>query len=50
MTLRVILADDHPLIRAGVRVLLGNDPGLAVVAEADSADQLLSFLASNMAW
>lgn len=44
MTLRVILADDHPLIRAGVRTLLEDDPGLAVVAEADSADKLLSVL------
>ncbi|MDM0012238.1 response regulator transcription factor [Variovorax sp. J22P168] len=44
MTLRVILADDHPLIRAGVRTLLEDDPGLSVVAEAESADQLLAIL------
>ncbi|MGO4396162.1 response regulator [Variovorax sp. M-6] len=44
MTLRVILADDHPLIRAGVRTLLEDDPGLAVVGEAESADNLLALL------
>lgn len=44
MTQRVILADDHPLIRAGVRTLLENYSGLIVVAEAESADKLLSTL------
>lgn len=44
MTLRVILADDHPLIRAGVRIVLDDDPALTVVAEAESADQLLAVL------
>ena len=44
MALRVILADDHPLIRAGVRTLLEDNSELRVVAEADSADKLLSVL------
>lgn len=44
MPLRVIIADDHPLIRAGVRTLLESDSGLSVVAEADSADKLLALL------
>jgi two-component system capsular synthesis response regulator RcsB len=49
MTLRVILADDHPLIRAGVRTLLEGDPGLKVVAEADSSDKLLALLREQSA-
>ncbi|MDM0074995.1 response regulator transcription factor [Variovorax sp. J2P1-59] len=44
MTLRLIIADDHPFIRAGVRMLLEGDSGLAVVAEADSPEQVLSTL------
>jgi len=32
-TLRVLLADDHALVRAGMRALLGEVPGIEVVAE-----------------
>lgn len=32
---RVLLADDEPLIRAGVRAILAGDPGIEVVAEAE---------------
>jgi len=49
MTLSVIIADDHPLIRAGVRALLDDDPGLSIVAEADSSDQLLAVLQATEA-
>ena len=31
---RVLLADDHTLVRRGVRLILDSDPGLEVVAEA----------------
>ncbi|HEY5802068.1 MAG TPA: response regulator transcription factor [Lysobacter sp.] len=34
------MADDHPIIRKGVRTLLERDHGLKVVAEAASADEL----------
>jgi DNA-binding NarL/FixJ family response regulator len=33
-TTRVLLADDHALVRRGVRMILDADPGLEVVAEA----------------
>ncbi|NUU20490.1 MAG: response regulator transcription factor, partial [Streptomycetaceae bacterium] len=33
--LRVLLAEDEPLIRAGVRAVLATDPGIEVVAEAE---------------
>ncbi|WP_319018591.1 response regulator transcription factor [Microbispora sitophila] len=32
--IRVVLADDEPVIRAGVRAILAADPGIDVVAEA----------------
>jgi two-component system, NarL family, nitrate/nitrite response regulator NarL len=37
-TTRLMLVDDHPLVRDGLRVRLNSVPGLHVVAEADSAD------------
>jgi DNA-binding NarL/FixJ family response regulator len=32
--IRILLADDHALVRRGVRLILDNEPGLTVVAEA----------------
>ncbi|MEU8580351.1 response regulator transcription factor [Streptomyces abikoensis] len=32
--IRVLIADDEPMVRAGVRAVLATDPGLTVVAEA----------------
>lgn len=39
--IRILLADDHPLFRAGVAHSLNGDPELTVVAEAASADEAL---------
>jgi DNA-binding NarL/FixJ family response regulator len=36
--LRVLLVDDHAVVRAGYRLLLQNQPDLEVVAEADSGE------------
>ncbi|RAI43546.1 response regulator [Rhodoplanes roseus] len=33
-TLRIVLADDHPVVLAGIKALLTADPGLEVVGEA----------------
>ncbi|MGE7386887.1 response regulator [Streptomyces sp. NPDC004126] len=34
MTIRVVLADDQPLVRSGLRVLMSDHPDLVVVGEA----------------
>jgi DNA-binding NarL/FixJ family response regulator len=39
VTVRVVLADDQPLVRAGLRVLIADCPDLAVVGEAGTGAQ-----------
>jgi DNA-binding NarL/FixJ family response regulator len=45
-TIEVILADDHHLVRSGIRALLGTISGVRVVAEASDGIELLSLLDS----
>jgi DNA-binding NarL/FixJ family response regulator len=40
-TLRVVLADDHALVRAGLRALLERLPGISVVGEAGNGREAL---------
>lgn len=42
MTIRILLADDQPVVRAGVTQLLGTQPDLEVVAEAEDGCQAVS--------
>jgi len=42
MTLRVLLVDDHPLFRTGLRAALDSAEGIEGVAEADDAEQALA--------
>ena len=37
--IRVLIADDHPIFRAGLRSILEAEPGFAVVGEAGDGDQ-----------
>ena len=39
--IRVVLADDHPALRLGLRVLLDREPDIAVVGEADDGPTAL---------
>ncbi|HUO73564.1 MAG TPA: response regulator transcription factor [Solirubrobacteraceae bacterium] len=39
---RVLLVDDHPAVRIGMRKLVDDQPDLSVVAEASSATELLA--------
>ena len=42
--IRVILADDHTLVRAGIRALLEKLPGVEVVGEADDGREVLTLV------
>jgi DNA-binding NarL/FixJ family response regulator len=44
MVLRVLLVDDHPLFRAGLRIALESTDDITIVAEADDAEQGLAFV------
>ena len=39
---RILLADDHALVRRGVRLILDNEPGLTVVAEASDGAEAVT--------
>ena len=43
-TVRVLLGDDHKIVREGLKMVLADDPGLQVVAEADSGPGVLDMV------
>ena len=46
MTIRVLLADDQPLIRRGFAMILGAEEGIEVVGEADDGNAAVRLAAS----
>jgi DNA-binding NarL/FixJ family response regulator len=49
VTARILLADDHPLVRAGLRSVIDKQPDLKVVAEAsDGAEAVEKALAGEL--
>ncbi|MFB7266897.1 response regulator [Streptomyces nojiriensis] len=47
MTIRLLLADDHPVVRAGLRAVLDTEPDFAVVAEAATAERAVELAAAD---
>ena len=43
-TVRVLLGDDHKIVREGLKMVLADDPGLMVVAEADTGPGVLEMV------
>lgn len=43
----VVLADDHPVVRAGLRSVLDGEPDLRVVAETGTAEELVAWTATH---
>ncbi|MBB3050831.1 DNA-binding NarL/FixJ family response regulator [Prauserella isguenensis] len=47
--IRLILADDHPVVRTGLRAVLDTEPDFRVVAEASSAEEAVRVAAATAA-
>lgn len=47
MTIRVVLVDDHAVVREGLKVLLQSEADIEVVGEADSGEQALEVVAGT---
>jgi|SRR5919201_2835292 NarL family two-component system response regulator LiaR len=45
MNLKIVIADDHPLVLNGMRRALEQEEGIEVVGEAQSGDEVLSLVA-----
>ncbi len=45
--IRILLADDHPVVRTGLRAMLSSDPDLDVIGEAANPDDAID-LATNL--
>ena len=45
--IRVVIADDHVLVRQGIRAFLDTQADLAIVAEAEDADSAVSACAAH---
>lgn len=43
-TKRIFIVDDHPLVRTGLKQLLGQEPGLAICGEAETVDQAITLI------
>lgn len=48
MSIRVLIVDDHKIMREGLRSLLEKQPDIEVVAEAESAQQALKLVVEMM--
>ena len=44
---RILIVDDHPMMRTGLAQLIGNEPDLKVTAEADNAGQAINLVAKQ---
>jgi len=46
-TIRVLIVDDHPVVRAGLTSMLGTQPDISVVGSASSGEEALEILARS---
>lgn len=42
VAIRVLIADDHPIVREGVRTLIASEPGMELVGEATNGAEAIS--------
>ncbi len=48
-TYRIVLADDHVLVRQGIKKIIQEEPGVAVIGEAGDGVELLALLQERRA-
>lgn len=46
-TIRIVIADDHPVLRSGLKTLLTLQPGIEVAGEASSCEETLRVVAET---
>ena len=44
-SVRVVIADDHPAFRAGLRLMLSDEPSVEIVGEAESGEAVVDLVA-----
>ncbi len=42
--IRIVVADDHPVVRRGIMLILSTEPGMTIVGEATNGGELLDLL------
>jgi two-component system, NarL family, response regulator len=47
VTIRVLTADDHPVVRAGIRAMIANESDMTVVAEAGDGAEAVALYAAH---
>lgn len=45
--IELLIADDHPTFRRGLRALLRNEPSVAIVGEVETGDDAVAFAESK---
>ncbi|MDX1435307.1 MAG: response regulator transcription factor [Anaerolineales bacterium] len=46
MTIRLLLVDDHQVVRSGIRILLESEPDIEIVGEAGAAGEALALVSA----
>jgi two-component system, NarL family, invasion response regulator UvrY len=45
--IRVLIADDHPLLRSGLKQVISQEPDMSVEGEAENSEQVLEYLTNG---
>ena len=45
--IRIIMADDHAVVREGLRALIGTEPGMELVGEAANGEEVVQLVTSQ---